>query len=419
MQCPRCRASLPEVAAFCHACGQDLRTPDESRRKSFAAKPDEPVTSLALVSTIMPRGAGNKPQTYRVALLVSVVVALTCAMFGAMPLALMVAAFAVPIVYIVYLYDVNLWEDEPLAVTLLAFVLTFALAVAWTLLWQWLRGPSIELVGIGVSEVLSWRGFLVEVLLAVVVGEVIRHVGPLLLASRPQFDDLMDGLTFGIISGVAYSAGETVVTQWPLMHIGFAGIGRVDAVQMASLIFLHGFVKPLLYGTAVGLACAEFSGLGRGYDGFTGRYLRGALVSLTSIFAYNSVVYLVRGLRNGALELGFDVVVGLIILAGLILLVRRALHLGLMEAALEAAARRDKAVGAHGIHGVCPACEMPTLGGAAFCSACGASLRTQSKRRQLAMVVTGAPAPAIDTKSAPAPEATAADAWFDQEESKA
>ena len=44
------------------------------------------------------------------------------AIFGALPIAVLVAAFAVPIVYIVYLYDVNLWEDEPVLVTGLAFV---------------------------------------------------------------------------------------------------------------------------------------------------------------------------------------------------------------------------------------------------------------------------------------------------------
>ena len=58
--------------------------------------------------------------------------ALVAAIFGAMPIAVLVAAFAVPIVYIVYLYDVNLWEDEPLPVTALAFLLTGVLAALFT-----------------------------------------------------------------------------------------------------------------------------------------------------------------------------------------------------------------------------------------------------------------------------------------------
>ena len=70
----------------------------------------------------MPQGAGQRPRTYRIALTIAIVVAMIAAIFGAMPIAVLVAAFAVPVVYIAYIYDVNLWEDEPLIVTGLAFV---------------------------------------------------------------------------------------------------------------------------------------------------------------------------------------------------------------------------------------------------------------------------------------------------------
>ena len=50
-----------------------------------------------------------------------------------------------------------------------------------------------------------------------IVGEAIRQVGPVLLASRPEFDDLMDGLTFGVISGVAYACFDTIVRYWDLL----------------------------------------------------------------------------------------------------------------------------------------------------------------------------------------------------------
>ena len=137
LECPRCRAELPDVAHFCHVCGQDLRSEDLTRRRSFAAKPDEPVASFALISSIMPRGAGQRPQTYRIALTIALVVALIAAIFGALPIAVLVAAFAIPIVYIVYLYDVNLWEDEPIPVTGLAFGLTGVLTIGFTILWTW------------------------------------------------------------------------------------------------------------------------------------------------------------------------------------------------------------------------------------------------------------------------------------------
>ncbi len=223
----------------------------------------------------MPRGAGQRPQTYRIALTIALVVALIAAIFGAMPIAVLVAAFAIPIVYIVYIYDMNLWEDEPIPVTGLAFALTGVLTIGFTILWTFLRGPvpfGTQTYESGLSAAPTVGTFLLVAVVVPIVGEAIRQVGPVLLASRPEFDDLMDGLTFGVVSGVSYSCFDTIVRHWDLVTGGLQG---QDPGLWVSLIFLEGFVKPLIIGTATGIACAEFSGLGRGYDGFTPRYFRG------------------------------------------------------------------------------------------------------------------------------------------------
>ena len=47
-----------------------------------------------------------------------------------------------------------------------------------------------------------------------------------------------------------------------------------------------------MIGTATGLACAEFSGLGRGYDGFTPRYVRAVVLAVVANIAYQAGVYL-------------------------------------------------------------------------------------------------------------------------------
>jgi hypothetical protein len=378
LQCPRCRAELPEVAHFCHICGQDQRSADLTRRKSFAAKPDEPVASFALISSIMPRGAGQRPQTYRIALTIALVVALVAAIFGAMPIAVLVAAFAIPVVYIVYIYDVNLWEDEPLIVTGLAFLLTGALTIAFTVLWTQLRGPvpygTTTYEG-SLSAAPTVSTFLLVALVVPIVGEVIREIGPVLLASRPEFDDLMDGLTFGVISGVSYSCFDTLVRQWDLLTGGLQGS---DPGLWVSLIFLEGFVKPLIIGTATGIAVAEFSGLGRGYDGFTPRYFRGVGEAILANAAYQAGTYLFSFVGNATLGVILSILWGLVILAILILRVRNVLHSGLMEAALE----RSTPAGGLGPPGelqFCAQCEMPLLDHAAFCTVCGTAARVQPK----------------------------------------
>lgn len=382
MECSRCRAQLPEVAHFCHRCGQDMRSPDLARRKSFAVKPDEPVASFALISSIMPRGVGDRPQTYRIAFTIALVAALAAAISGALPIAVLLAAFAVPIVYIVYIYDVNLWEDEPVPVTALAFLLTAVLGAGLLLAARGL-GWFDQLGGIGDRAPDVVRFLLVAVLVPV-VGEVIRQIGPVILASRPEFDDLMDGLTFGVISGVAFATADTLVRHWSLVTGGF--IHELDPGLWASLIFLEGFIKPLIFGTATGIACAEFSGLGKGYDGFTGNYARGLADALLAQVAYAGGIFLLGHVDHSTLRVMLQLIWALVILGVLIIRVRTILHTGLMEAALEASARegvgQTDGAGAEGDLQFCGRCEMPLLTAAAFCTACGAAGRTTGRHRR-------------------------------------
>lgn len=392
MDCPRCSAHLPEVAHFCHRCGQDLVHPEEAKRKAFAAQPDEPVASFALVSSIMPRGVGQKPQTYRLALVIALTAALLAAIFGALPIAVLIAAFAVPVVYIVYVYDVNLWDDQPIPVTVLAFILTGALAAGFLSILKFtglLAAPMpVTQVGDGVSfGGTTLGGILTAVILVPIVGEIIRNIGPVVLASRPKFDDLMDGVSFGIIAGVAYSAADTLVRHWPSLTGGFIEVS--DPGTWASLIFLEGFVKPLIIGTATGIACGEFAGLGEGYDGFTTRYLRGFFEAVLANVLYSGGIYFLGLVDNPTLRVMLQVIWGLIILGILIIRIRNVLHHALMEEALEAAAREGfgehDGVGEDGALHFCHRCEMPLVPHAAFCTACGVSARTGGKPHKKAV----------------------------------
>ena len=404
MNCPRCHAELPDVAHFCHVCGQDVRSEDLTRRRSFAAKPDEPVASFALVSTIMPRGAAERPQTYRIALAIAMAVALTAAIFGALPIAILVAAFAIPIVYVVYLYDVNLWEDEPLPVTGLAFGLTGVLTILFTMLVMWLLRPALpttSLDGTDLGGGPSVWTFLLVALVVPIVGEVIREIGPVLLASRPEFDDLMDGLTFGVVSGVAYACFDTIVRFWDLL---IGGPVEADPGLWMSLIFLHGFVKPLVLGTATGIACAEYSGLGRGYDGFTPRYYRGVVEAVLANIGFWGGIYLLSFVSNPTTSVVLSTAWGLLILGILILRVRNVLHTGLLEAALERSAR-DGGIGSSGELQFCLRCEMPLLDNASFCTACGTAVRAQAKPHKAAVSASVSAAHSPGAPSGPVPSA--------------
>jgi hypothetical protein len=292
--------------------------------------------------------------------------------------AIMIAAFAIPIVYILYLYDVNLWEDEPVPVVAAAFVVTGVLAAVFTWLWSNRLGLSIELTGENAAGPSS-RDLVILMLLVPVVSELIRQIGPLYLASRPRYDDLMDGLTFGVVAGVGFACFETLVLHWSWISGGFASPGSSTATWV-SVVLLQGFVKPLIYGSATGLAVAEFSGLGEKYDGFTPRWVAALLQAMLVNALFQGGVYLLSfvGDRSSAIGAILGVLWGLVLLGALVILVRTVLHKGLLEAALESAARGGSNH-ASGELAFCSRCEMPLLRQSDFCAACGSSVRAVPK----------------------------------------
>ncbi|GAB2586822.1 PrsW family intramembrane metalloprotease [Kribbella endophytica] len=378
MECPRCGSEVPDVSQFCHHCGSGLRSADPGRKKAYAARPDEPVASFKLVSTIMPQGSGQQPYTYKVALGVALLLTVVTAAVGALPVAIMVAAFAIPIVYILYLYDVNLWEDEPIPVVVAAFLLTGVLAGVFTWLWSDRIGLSLDTIGSNDAGPVG-RDLLILLLLVPVVSVLIQQVGPLYLASRPRYDDLMDGFTFGVVAGVGFACFETLVLHWGWISGGFAGPGS-GAGTWISIVVLQGFVKPLIYGSAAGLAVAEFSGLGEKYDGFTPRWVIGVLQAIVVNALFQGGVYLLGFVGGQGSWIGavLGVIWGLLLLGALIVLVRTVLHKGLLEAALESAARGGSNH-ASGEQAFCTRCEMPLLAHSDFCSACGNAVRSVPK----------------------------------------
>jgi RsiW-degrading membrane proteinase PrsW (M82 family) len=371
---------LPAGARFHPVTGAELGAGGAERRQSFALQPGEPVASFNLVSSLMPLASGSAPQTYRWALGLGILIPVVAGALGYLAFAFVAAALVVPAVYVVYLYDVNQWEDQPVGVVLGAVGAAAALAVGFTFLWHaGLLGDDLAVVdvdGHGAGGV-RWTSFLVLVLLVPVVSELLKQIGPILLARRPAFDDMIDGLTFGVASGAAFAAAETIVVNRGL----FSTFGQVDSPNAGfwvSLVLSAAVVKPIVYGAATGIAVASFSGLGRGYDGFKPAYLRGLAEALAANIVFQAGLFFAARL-DGTTGAVVGLVWGALIAVVLVVRLRHLLHFAVLEAALEASSAGTELKDT--VHGTayCPSCEMPLVSGANFCVVCGTSVRAGSK----------------------------------------
>jgi hypothetical protein len=397
---------LPAGARFDPATGAELGVGGGERRRSFALQPGEPVASFNLVSSLMPLASGTAPQTYRWALGLGILIPVVAGALGYLAFAFVAAALVVPAVYVVYMYDVNQWEDEPVFVVLGAVGAAAALGVGFTYLWHaGLLGNDLSPVAFGGNGAggIRWTSFLVLVLFVPIVGELLKEVGPILLARLPAFDDMIDGLTFGVAAGAAFAAAETIVVNRGLFS-DFGHLDSPDAGFWVSLILSAAVVKPIVYGAATGIAVASFSGLGAGYDGFRPGYFRGLAEALVANVLFQAGLFFAARV-DGTAGAVLGLVWGALIAAALVVRLRYLLHYAVLEAALEASsaglALKDSARGT----AYCPSCEMPLPPAANFCVVCGTSVRAGSKvtraRNRSDDAELAAPRPSL--KPAPAP----------------
>ncbi len=132
-------AVAPPGARFDPATGAELSAgagAGGERRQSYALQPGEPVASFNLVTSLMPLASGSAPQTYRWALGVGILIPVVAGALGFLAFAFVAAAVVVPAIYVVYMYDVNQWEDQPIGVVLGAIGAAAALGVGFTFLWH-------------------------------------------------------------------------------------------------------------------------------------------------------------------------------------------------------------------------------------------------------------------------------------------
>jgi hypothetical protein len=381
VKCSTCSTDNPDVAHFCHRCGSALRA-GSGRAGAFAVQTSEGVNQFALISTIMPHTNRRTADTYRWALIASAVLIVGATVLGLLPIAIAGAAFLVPLVYLVYIDDMNVWEEAPGKVVAAVFVVTGLLSVLVTLFfYQWVfQEQWTELLfsasrgGIGAMPI---GGLMIFVVLLPVVAEAVKNLAAIVLARMPQFDDMIDALTFGVASGTAYAAAETLVLFAPVFTADAfrttTGLATWTAVVINLMV-----VKSLIYGTATGISVASFSGKGEGYDGFTGRFARGFAFAAGANIVYWLGVRLAANLPWGQ---AMGLLWGFIVLAVLVIRVRVVMQSALLEAAVEDAATSG-AKRSTEVEGYCPECEHPLMPGSQFCIICGTSVRSTSAQNR-------------------------------------
>ena len=358
MVCDQCREVVVD-GVFCTRCGAHQGTVapmhDSARRlHAYAAHPGEHVAQPSLITTLFPHLGRHQVHEFRWALLVALAGVALLWITGFVTAAILVAAFLIPVLYLIYLYEAQVYRDAPASVVGFTLGAGAVLGVGVTLLSRLVLGDDL-LVGrssaFGVDATVQVLPLLGIGVLLPVIQEVLKPLPALWLRGR-GFPETMDGLTFGIAAGVGFATAETLVNF--STFIAQANLRMAPGTWILPLLSIA-VLQPVMQGACAGIvAAALWRLLGRrgGLRDLVG--LIGAPVAHAS-FALGGALLA----QTGAGQAG-ELIWQVAIVAGLLVGVRYALHRALLEEAADL-----------GMHpALCAHCSRHVIA-AGFCPNCG------------------------------------------------
>src|SRR6266540_1204396 len=327
VRCDDCGHEVPE-GNFCIRCGNSLSEElARKTRRGFAANPREGLNRPGVVSSIFPQLPRADMDTFRAALLMGVVVVVVLAVFRLFPLAGVASAVLTPLLVVLYLYDVDVYEDEPISV------------IAFTMVWGIAAGVVAGFIAKGfassgaafLEKSSASTGFLLGVVMPV-ISVALMIAGPLLLLPRKSFNDVLDGATFGGASAVCFAGAQLVTSSFTfLANAGLRPVGSVTPwiIRVLELAI----AAPILAAAVIGATGAAF--WLRYRSPVRDRDALGVLGQPVIALLAAAVVLIVAALGQLYLPDFLALILYLVLDAVTLVWLRRVLHLGLREEAAE------------------------------------------------------------------------------------
>ena len=359
MRCDHCANDVPD-GVFCTRCGAHQGTAAEvgdpkTRENRYAAHPGEHVVQPSVFTTLFPHLGQHKIHEFRWGFAAGLAGILILYVAGLITAAILVATFLVPVLYLIYLYEAQVYRDEP------AIVLGFTIgggALIGLVLALIERGLSNPYAGVGnpLRNAGIGAGMLLFIgILIPIVQEALKPLPALLLPNRGDFPETVDGLVFGIAAGLGFSVAESLV--------GFSSVITSLPAHMAPGNWIYDLTtlaifQPLLQGSATGIVVAAIWRYRRGR--FARRELGGLGTAVVAHIAFALGTLLLKDSQVNAL---FVLVWQATVVGAVLIYVRYLLHHSLLEEAAHMGFAET----------VCPNCHMHIVA-SGFCPNCGMAL---------------------------------------------
>ncbi|MET0476238.1 MAG: zinc ribbon domain-containing protein [Mycobacterium sp.] len=254
VECPVCRVEVPE-GEYCGLCGLPLsehgaQGPGWLRMGAYSASPGEHLLMPNIVSTLFPHLSPRSRVPF-LAGLGLIVAALVATTLFRLPAALItVAALGLPLLFLIYLQESDVYQDVPTATLVTTAGLGIGLGVGWVLLTGALVAQAYDVgLGMGIASSRVLRDGL-----AVPIGGLVLMLVPAVLVRlvRPGPREALDGFAIGTLGALMFTAAAQMTRLAPQFAGGMVARGR----PMDGLL-----VEAGIRGVAVPLTAACVGGL--------------------------------------------------------------------------------------------------------------------------------------------------------------
>jgi hypothetical protein len=395
VECPSCGVVVPD-ARFCGACGADLvHRAQRDRLHRYAPFPDEPVVRISVVTSLFPHLSHRAKAPFRIGFGLFLFLLLIFALAGASAPLIAVSALSVPLLFLIYIWEVDPYEGSFLPPTFLCLLLGAGLGAGWAII----GGSYVDkALAPSLTSSLTSNASIVAALAVPAIGQLLMSV-PMLIVRRLQRGpfEALDGFVAGATGALGFTLAATIDLMSPWLSNG--QLTHASFLANITQVILRGVTLPLISALATGfIGMAYWNTLGARPTSAKGRWLASPVCAVVvALFVQVGLGFTDIAALSDALLIGIHVAA----LVVLTVAMRVGLHYALLHEAVDVKIGPPR---------VCANCShlVPAM---AFCPQCGVAERATSRpHRQRAMwpVVEGA---TVTAGSGPATDEPADAPW--------
>ncbi len=253
VDCATCGQRTPS-GDFCGACGSRLNLEGSpSGLAVYSADPAEKVLRPWIVSTLFPYLPRRASAPFRIALLVGVLSLVFLGLLRLTGPAIVASAVLLPALYLIYLFEVGVYEDQPWRVIAATLVAGLVLGLFWT---RFVGPLETQALVSGSAGRIGLMDLLGGAVVAPLAALLMMLVGPALLYRSRRFEEALDGFTFGVASALGFGMAVTIAQIAAIL--GDAPTSAADPIVYTLDVLRRGLAGPLVSATLAGLIAAAF-----------------------------------------------------------------------------------------------------------------------------------------------------------------